>query len=53
MQREKLYNLHKTAYFAVATSAFKIDKILRNQIPTLQKNLFLICDDCIFSLFIT
>ncbi len=26
MQREKLYNLHKIAYFIVALSVFKMDK---------------------------
>jgi hypothetical protein len=40
MQREKLYILHTTACFTVATSVLKIDKILRNQIPTMQKNRF-------------
>jgi hypothetical protein len=53
MQREKLYILHTTACFTVATSVLKIGKILRNQIPAMQKNRFLICDECIFSLFIT
>jgi hypothetical protein len=31
MQREKLYNLHKTAYFIVAVSVFKMSKILSDQ----------------------
>jgi hypothetical protein len=31
MQREKLYNLHKTAYFIVALFVFKMGKILSDQ----------------------
>ena len=37
MQREKLHNLHKTATFTVALFVLKIDKILNDQISTLQK----------------
>ena len=39
MQREKLYNLHRTADFTGVVFAFKIDKILRDQILTL-RNVF-------------
>ena len=41
MQREKLYNLHKTAYFIVALFVFKMHKILINQISTVRKQCFL------------
>ena len=37
MQREKLYNLHKIAYFIGAFFVFKVDKILSDQISTVQK----------------
>ena len=37
MQREKLYNLHKTAYFIVALFVFKMDKTLSDQISTVRK----------------
>jgi hypothetical protein len=37
MQREKLYNLHKTANFTAAVFAPKMDKILSNQISTVRK----------------
>jgi hypothetical protein len=37
MQREKLYNLYRTGNFTVVLFAFKIDKILRDQISTLRK----------------
>jgi hypothetical protein len=37
MQREKLYNLYKTAFTTVALFAFKIDKIWSDQIPTVRK----------------
>jgi hypothetical protein len=30
MQREKLYNLHKTTNFIVAPFVFKMDKVLRD-----------------------
>jgi hypothetical protein len=40
MQREKLYNLHKTATFTVALFVLKIDKILNDQISMLQKSRF-------------
>jgi len=40
MQREKLYNLHRTANFAVVLFVVKIDKILINQILTLRKRYF-------------
>ena len=31
MQREKLHNFQKTAYFLVALFVFKMDKVLRNR----------------------
>ena len=31
MQREKLYNLHKTTYFIIAPFVFKVDNVLRDQ----------------------
>jgi len=37
MQREKLYNFHKTAYFIVALIVFKMDKILSDQISMVRK----------------
>ncbi len=37
MQREKLYNLHKTTYFIVAPFVFKMDKDLRDQILGIAK----------------
>jgi hypothetical protein len=37
MQREKLYNLHTTAYFIIALFAFKMDKILSDQSSTVRK----------------
>ncbi len=37
MQREKLYNLHKTAYFIVVYFVFKMHKILSDQILTVCK----------------
>ena len=37
IQYEKLYNLHKTAYFIVALFVFKMDKILSDQISTARK----------------
>jgi hypothetical protein len=37
MQREKLYNLCRTANFTVVVFVFKIDKILSDQIPRLRK----------------
>ena len=40
MQREKLYNLHKTATFTVALFVLKIDKIFNGQISMLQKKSF-------------
>ena len=49
MQREKLYNLHKAACFIVALFAFKIDKILSDQISTGRKRHFLVQDEFIFS----
>jgi len=38
MRNEKLYNLHKTAFFIVASFAFKMDNILSDRISTLQKD---------------
>jgi hypothetical protein len=38
MQREKLYNLHKTTYFIAALFSFKMDKILSNQISAMEKD---------------
>ena len=35
MQREKLYNLYRTAYLIVALFVFKIGKALSDQISTL------------------
>jgi hypothetical protein len=52
MQREKLYNLHKTAYFIVALFVFKMNKILSDQISTVRKRHFLVQDEFIFSYFI-
>src|ERR1700733_9552633 len=53
MQREKLYNLDKTAYFIVAFFVFKMDKILSDQISTVRKwDVFLIQAEFIFSYFI-
>src|SRR5690348_5108154 len=52
MQREKLYNLHTTAYFIVAFSVFKMKKILSNQFSVVRKRYFLIEDEFIFSYFI-
>jgi hypothetical protein len=37
MQREKLYNLHKTTYFVVPPFVFKISKLLRDQILGIAK----------------
>jgi hypothetical protein len=37
MQREKLYNLHRTAYFLVALLVFKMDKNLKGQILPVRK----------------
>jgi hypothetical protein len=37
MQREKLYNLHKTTCFIVALSVFKMNKLLRDQISGIAK----------------
>src|ERR1700722_292266 len=37
MEREKLYNLHKPAFFIVALFAFKMDKIFSDQISTVRK----------------
>ena len=37
MQREKLYNLFKTAYFIVALFVFKMDRTMSDQILTLRK----------------
>ena len=31
MQREKLYNLHKTTYFIIAPFVFKVDIVLGDQ----------------------
>jgi hypothetical protein len=50
MQREKLYNLHKTATFTVAHFVLKIDKILNDQISMLQKSRFLVWDEPVFYL---
>jgi hypothetical protein len=52
MQREKLYNLHRAASFTIVLFAFKIDKILSDQILTLRKRYFLVKDDFVFSYFI-
>ncbi len=41
MQREKLYNLHRTGNFMVTIFVFKSDKIVSNQISTLRKRCFL------------
>src|SRR5690348_14740239 len=38
MQRVKLYNLHKVTCFIVTYFAFKMDKLLSNQISTPRKN---------------
>jgi hypothetical protein len=40
MQREKLYNLHKTAFPTVTLFAFKIGKIWSDQILTVRKRYF-------------
>ncbi len=41
MQREKLYELHKTTYFFVAVFVFKTNQVLSDQISMLLKdNLF-------------
>ena len=37
MQREKLYNFHRTAYFIVALSVFEMDKILSDQFSKIFK----------------
>jgi hypothetical protein len=37
MQREKLYNLHRTANFTVVIFVFKINKILSDQISTMEE----------------
>jgi hypothetical protein len=37
MQREKLYNLHKIAYFIVAPFVLKMGKILSDPILTARK----------------
>ena len=37
MQREELYNLHRTAYLIVALFVFKMDKTLSDQILTVRK----------------
>jgi hypothetical protein len=52
IQREKLYNLHRTDHFTIVVFAFKIDKTLRNKMTTLQKRyLFLLNDKFIFRFF--
>ena len=38
MQRVQLYNLHKATCFIVACFAFKMDKLLSDQISTLRRN---------------
>jgi hypothetical protein len=38
VQREKLYRLHKTAFFIVARFVFKMDNIFLDQISTLLKD---------------
>ena len=52
MQREKLYNLHKSAYFIGAPFVFKMNRILSDQISTLQKwHLFSYQMNSLFFLF--
>ena len=48
MQREKLYNLYKTATFTVALFLLKIDKVLSNQFRLCKKMFFLACNERIF-----
>ncbi len=43
MQREKLYNLSRTAYFIVALFVLKIDKTLGSQISAFRKRNVLFC----------
>jgi len=53
MQRNKLYNLHKTTYFMVALFLFKWKKTLSDQISTVRKwYCFLLQDKFVFSYFI-
>jgi hypothetical protein len=48
MQREKLYNLHKTPYFIFAFFVFKVNKLLSDQSSTVRKRYFLVQDEFIF-----
>ena len=52
MQREKLHNLHKTAFFIAVLIAFKMIKNLKGYILTVRKRYFLIQDKFVFSYFI-
>jgi hypothetical protein len=40
MQREKLYNLHKTIYFIVVLFGSRLDKILAIKLPSCEKDNF-------------
>jgi hypothetical protein len=40
MQREKLYNLHKSTYFIVALFVFRMDKILAIKLLPWEKDNF-------------
>ena len=51
MQREKLYNLHKTVCFIVALFVFKMKKILNDQFSTVRKRYLLVQDEFFFSYF--
>ena len=48
MQREKLYNLYKTATFTVALFLLKIDKVLSDQFRLCKKIVLLACNERIF-----
>ena len=45
MQREKLYNLHKTACFSTALFAFKMVTVLEDQILTVRRCYFYLTQD--------
>jgi hypothetical protein len=53
MQREKLYNLHKTTYFIVALLCFQNGQnFVRSNFDRAKMGLFLIQDELVFFYFI-
>jgi hypothetical protein len=51
MQREKLYNLHKTIYFIVVLFGSRVDKILAMKLPSCEKDNFFDTGQIKFLLF--